>query len=69
MKLKKADEMEQYQSNKSAKITYMFFTIALLVWSLLNYFTKGQTGWEFAILLMGNVVFFGSRVYFGRKMR
>jgi len=29
MKLRKADEMEQYQTEKSAKNTYIFFSLAL----------------------------------------
>lgn len=69
MKLRKADEMEQYQNDKSAKNAYMFFTIALLVWSLIDFFTKGKTGWEFTILLIGNAIFFWSRAYYNRKMR
>lgn len=65
--MRKADEMEQQQNDKSAKNTYIFFTIALLVWSLFNFFTKGKTGWEFSILLTGNVIFFWSRVFYRRK--
>lgn len=67
MKLRKADEMEQYQSDKSSKNAYIFITLALLAWSLFNYFTKGKTGWEFSILLVGNCVFFWSRLYYKRK--
>jgi len=69
MKLRKADEMEKYQNDKSAKNAHIFFTVALLVWSLVNFFTKGQTGWEFSILLLGNVVFWWSRVFYKRKMQ
>lgn len=69
MKLRKADEMEQYQNDKSAKNAYVFFTAALLVWSLINFFTKGHTGWEFSILLLGNTVFWWSRVFYKRKMQ
>ncbi|MFD0869467.1 Uncharacterised protein [Chlamydia abortus] len=67
--LRKADEMERYQSDKSARNAFVFFTVALLAWSLTNFFTVGKTGWEFTILLGGNVVFFGSRVFYKRKMQ
>ncbi|WP_340003711.1 hypothetical protein MHH52_16910 [Paenibacillus sp. FSL K6-0276] len=67
MKLRKADEMEQCQTEKSAKNAYIFFTLALLVWSLFNFFTKGETGWEFPILMIGNTVFLWSKVFYKRK--
>nr|WP_027091558.1 hypothetical protein [Cohnella thermotolerans] len=67
--MRKADEMEQYQNDKSAKNAYLFFTVALLVWSFIDFFKKGQTGWEFTILLIGNAIFLGSRVFYKRKMR
>lgn len=69
MKLRKADEMEQYQNDKSAKNAYIFFTAALLIWSLFKFFTEGKTGWEFAVLLTGNAVFLWSRVIYKRKMQ
>jgi hypothetical protein len=69
MKLQRADEMEQFQNNKSAKNSYIFFTLALLVWSLINLFSKGKTGWEFTIFLVGNVVFFWSRIFYRIKMK
>jgi uncharacterized membrane protein YgdD (TMEM256/DUF423 family) len=69
MKLRKADEMEQLQNDKSAKNTYLFFSIALLIWSLINFFTTGKTGWEFTILLIGNAIFWGSKMFYRRKMR
>ncbi|MCG7381220.1 hypothetical protein [Paenibacillus sp. ACRRY] len=67
MKLRKADEMEQVQTEKSAKNAYIFFTLALLVLSLVNWMATGKTGWEFSILLAGNAVFLWSRVYYKRK--
>ncbi|MEK4007784.1 hypothetical protein [Paenibacillus sp. FSL H3-0333] len=69
MKRQRADEMEQFKNNKSAKNTYLFFTIALLAWSLINVFTKGEPGWEFVILLIGNIIFFCSRVFYKRKLQ
>lgn len=69
MKLRKADEMEQFQNDKSAKSAHIFFTLALLVWSLINFISVGKTGWEFTILLIGNAIFFWSRVFYKRKMK
>ncbi|WP_435923575.1 hypothetical protein [Paenibacillus sp. DYY-L-2] len=68
MKFRKADEMEQYMSDRSAKYGFIFYTLALLVWSLVHFFTQGETGWEFSVMLGGCVVYFGSRVLFNRKL-
>ncbi|MGF9696526.1 hypothetical protein [Paenibacillus sp. MABNR03] len=69
MKLQRADEMEQFQNDKSAKNTYIFFTLAFLLWSAINLISKGKTGWEFTILMIGNAIFFWSRVFCKRKMK
>ncbi len=60
MKLRKADEMEKYQSDQSAKYGFIFYTIALLIWSLYSFFTKGDSGWQMTILLIGCAVYFWS---------
>ncbi|MBV6713553.1 hypothetical protein KV564_07795 [Paenibacillus chitinolyticus] len=69
LNLRKADEMERYQTDKSAKIAFIFYTTALLVWGLYNFFSTGKTGWEFTILLLGNAIFLWSRVVYRRKMQ
>ncbi|MED0661200.1 hypothetical protein [Bacillus smithii] len=68
MKLRKADEMEKYQSDQSAKYGFIFYTVALLIWSLYSFFTNGDSGWQMTILLIGCAVYFWSRVVFNRKM-
>lgn len=69
MKIRKADEMENYQNEKSAKYAFMFYTTALLIWSLYDFFVKGETGWQFTILLIGNAIFLWSKVVYNRKMK
>lgn len=68
MKMRKADEMEKYQSDQSAKYGFIFYTVALLVWSLYSFFTNGDSGWQMTILLIGCAVYFWSRVILNRKM-
>lgn len=67
MKIQKADEMERYHSDQSAKNGFIFYTLALLIWSLVHFLAKGETGWEFTVMLAGCAVYFGSRVFFNRK--
>jgi hypothetical protein len=47
----------------------MFYTTALLIWSLYDFFAKGETGWQFTILLIGNAIFLWSKVVYNRKMK
>ncbi len=68
MNIEKPDEMERFQNEKSAVLAFAFYGLALLAWSLFDFFTKGELGLQFLILLVGNVVFFGSRVIYSRKM-
>ncbi|WP_270584370.1 hypothetical protein [Bacillus smithii] len=68
MKWRKADEMEKYQSDQSAKYGFIFYTVALLIWSLYSFFTNGDSGWQMTILLIGCAVYFWSRVVFNQKM-
>ncbi|SMG23538.1 hypothetical protein [Paenibacillus aquistagni] len=68
MRFRKADEMEKYQNEKSAKNAFMFYTTALLIWSLYDFFAKGEAGWQSTILLIGSAIFFWTRVVYNRKM-
>ncbi|MDP1512627.1 hypothetical protein L8C07_21920 [Paenibacillus sp. CMAA1739] len=68
MKLRKADEMEKFQSDQSAKFGFVFYTIALLSWSLYDFFTKDDSGWQMTILLIGCAVYFWTRVVYYKKM-
>lgn len=68
MKLRKADEMEKYQSDKSAKYGFIFYNIALLFWSLYDFFITGDSGWQMTILLIGSAIYFWSRVVYNRKI-
>lgn len=43
-KMRKADEMERYQTDKSAKIAFVFYTAALLAWGLYNFFQHREDG-------------------------
>ncbi|GGA46523.1 hypothetical protein [Paenibacillus physcomitrellae] len=66
--LRRADEMEQYQSDQSAKYGFIFYTVALLVWALYDWISTGDSGWQFSILLVGCAVYFWSRAIYNRRM-
>ncbi|MBE5103469.1 hypothetical protein [Priestia aryabhattai] len=67
MRIKKADEMEIYENKQAAKNSFLFYTAALLLWTLYDFIVKGQRGIEFLILMIGTAIFFWTRVYYKRK--
>ncbi|WP_036696308.1 hypothetical protein [Paenibacillus taiwanensis] len=69
IKLRKADEMEQFYNEKSTKNGFLFYTAALLGWALYDFFTKGTPGLQMTLLLIGCAVYFWSRVSYNYKMK
>ena len=66
MKIRKPDEMEQKHYLMSAKNAFIFYVIALLIWSAYDLVTTGDTGWQMTILLVGAAIFWWSKVIFYR---
>ncbi|AKF93455.1 hypothetical protein ABE137_01475 [Brevibacillus laterosporus] len=67
--MRKADEMEKSHNEKSARNTFMFYTVALLIWSLYDLVKTGSAGIQFTILLIGTAIFYWTRVYLHRKVQ
>ncbi|RPK14814.1 hypothetical protein [Priestia endophytica] len=44
MKIKKADEMEKYENKQAAKNSFLFYTMALLIWTLYDLIKNGERG-------------------------
>jgi low affinity Fe/Cu permease len=69
MKIEKSDEKEKYINYKSAKNGFVFYAVALLIWSIYSQFTsKGHISWQTTIMTCGVAVFLISRVYYSQKM-
>ncbi len=47
MNMEKPDEMERFQNGKAALFTFAFYGLTLLAWSLYDFFTKCDLGWQF----------------------
>lgn len=68
--LRKQDEMEKQQSDQAAKNGFIFYTVALLLWAIVNQINShGDGGWAFIILMGGVMVYAFTRVYYNRKVR
>ena len=67
--MRKMDEMEKSFSGLAARMAFSFYTIVLLVWSLINFFQTGDTGLQFPILLIGCAIYAWIQVYHNRKLK
>jgi len=67
--MRKIDEMEKEQSGIAARLAFSFYTIVLLIWSLLNWMKTGDSGWQFPILMVGCAIYAGVQVYYNRKRK
>lgn len=66
---RKMDEMEQYISLKSVKITHAYTIIFLFIWVVIEYKTNRTTSSiAFFLLITQNLVLITSQVYFKNKM-
>jgi len=67
--MKKMDEMEGYQSGVAARFSFAFYTLALLIWSIINYIKNGDLGWQFSIAMVGCAIFLWIRVAYKHKTK
>lgn len=66
----KNDEMEKHHSDKAARNGFKFYLAALLIWSIYDQVKSGGFGdINFAIMMGGVAVYFGSRAFYNRKTR
>ncbi len=69
MKNKKADEMEMAINLKAARLAYVFVTISLVIWMIVDFATTGEFPLsQFIIVALQNVIFFGSKFLMTRRM-
>lgn len=69
MNFNKADEMEMAISYKSARLAYVFVTISLIVWMIVDFVQNGKFPFiQFTIIAIQNIIFFGSKIYLTKKM-
>lgn len=65
----KADEMEMSINYKAARLAYVFVTISLLIWMVVDFAMKEKFPLpQFSIIIMQNIIFFGSKVVMTHRM-
>jgi hypothetical protein len=69
MEMRKMDEMEKDHSGKAARLAFSYYTLVLLIWSLVDWFKTKSTGIEFPILMIGCAIYAGVQVYLLRKTK
>ena len=69
MKNKKADEMEMAINLKAARLAYVFVTISLVIWMIVDFATTGEFPLpQLIIVALQNLIFFGSKFLMTRRM-
>jgi len=63
----KGDEGGSYIANKAIKISWLFYNIALLLWSVVELIQSRELTFVFIILLAGQIVFWGFYLYYLKK--
>jgi len=67
--MKKADEMEMTINFKSMRLSWVFVIISLFVWLVADFLISGELPFiPFAIFVIQNIIFFGSKLYMTHKM-
>lgn len=65
---RRADEMEMSISFKAMRLAWVFENAALLVWAVISQIKGDSPLIQTMIILIQNVIFFGSRSYMQGKM-
>ena len=65
--IRKANEKEKSHDLKAARNSFMFYTIALLIWAFVSFINTGDFGWQMTILLIGTAIYWWSKVVLGKK--
>lgn len=63
----KKNQMNKSLDNKSASMAFVFYAIALLIYSIYSVSTTGELGIPFIILMAGLVIYFSSLLIFRKK--
>ncbi|WP_055109689.1 hypothetical protein [Paenibacillus ihumii] len=66
---RKADEMQLSLATKATKWLGIFYTVSLLVWTILDLVFNNHLGIQFIILLMGLIIFFVSMMIMRQRMQ
>lgn len=64
----KSNEMNGPRKEKSATYALLFYSVALLVWSIYDIFIRDKFGVPLCILLIGSSVFLWTKVYHHQEM-
>ena len=65
--IRKANEEEKSHDLRSAKNSFLFYTIALLVCAFVSFINTGDFGWQMTILLVSTAIYWWTRVVLGKK--
>ncbi|KYG60041.1 MULTISPECIES: hypothetical protein [Planococcus] len=53
--------------DKSTTFGFLFYFLALLGWSIYDFFITGTTGWQVPILFLGFAIYLWSKVFYQQR--
>lgn len=65
---RKQDEMEQYITLRSLKVSYLFISLALLFWTFYDIYKGTDNYFSLILLLAQNIIFFSTQLYLKKKL-
>lgn len=69
MKLKKSDEMEMAVNFKAMRMSWVFVTVALMVWLVISYLLGKEYKYILLVIIcVQNILFFGSKIVMTKRM-
>ncbi|GIP60537.1 hypothetical protein MKX50_04765 [Paenibacillus sp. FSL W8-0186] len=66
---RKADEMQMSLATRATKWLGIFYTVSLLLWTIIDLIFNNQLGIQFIILLAGLILFFVSMMIMKQKVQ
>jgi hypothetical protein len=65
---READEMDIHIALAAIRTSWIVIVVALLIWSLYNFFTKGLLTAPFILLSIGLTIYFATILYMREKL-
>lgn len=67
MKLRKTGKKKKNQKDKSSAYGFLFYSAALFVWSIYDFFINDRTGWQMPIVFIGISIYLWSKVFYQQQ--
>ncbi|KAA0956039.1 hypothetical protein FQ085_14400 [Planococcus sp. ANT_H30] len=64
----KKENKRKQKKERSSTYGFLFYSVALFVWSLYDFVLNDKTGWQMPILLIGLAIYLWSKVFYHQQL-